>query len=97
MTREQGKPVKEAKVEISVAADTLDWFAEETRRAYGRVVPARAPKITNLVLKEPVGPVAAFTPVEFSDQPDRAQARRRAGGGLFDHRQSAGRSAGFPG
>ncbi len=65
MTREQGKPVKEAKVEISVAADTLDWFAEETRRAYGRVVPARAPKITNLVLKEPVGPVAAFTPWNF--------------------------------
>ncbi|MGP8233142.1 MAG: NAD-dependent succinate-semialdehyde dehydrogenase [Methylovirgula sp.] len=65
MTREQGKPVKEAKVEIAVAADTLDWFAEETRRAYGRVVPARAPNITNLVLKEPVGPVAAFTPWNF--------------------------------
>jgi succinate-semialdehyde dehydrogenase / glutarate-semialdehyde dehydrogenase len=65
MTREQGKPVKEAKVEISVAADTLDWFAEEARRAYGRVVPARAPNITNLVLKEPVGPVAAFTPWNF--------------------------------
>ncbi|MEW6435810.1 MAG: NAD-dependent succinate-semialdehyde dehydrogenase [Pseudomonadota bacterium] len=65
MTREQGKPVKEAKVEIAVAADTLDWFAEETRRAYGRTVPARAPNITNLVLKEPVGPVAAFTPWNF--------------------------------
>jgi succinate-semialdehyde dehydrogenase / glutarate-semialdehyde dehydrogenase len=65
MTREQGKPVKEAKVEISVAADTLDWFAEEARRAYGRVVPARAPNITNLVLKEPVGPVVAFTPWNF--------------------------------
>jgi succinate-semialdehyde dehydrogenase/glutarate-semialdehyde dehydrogenase len=65
MTREQGKPVKEAKVEISVAADTLDWFAEEARRAYGRVVPARAPNIINLVLKEPVGPVAAFTPWNF--------------------------------
>jgi succinate-semialdehyde dehydrogenase / glutarate-semialdehyde dehydrogenase len=65
MTREQGKPINEAKVEIAVAADTLDWFAEETRRAYGRVVPARAPNITNLVLKEPVGPVAAFTPWNF--------------------------------
>ncbi len=65
MTREQGKPVKEAKVEIAVAADTLDWFAEETRRSYGRVVPARAPNITNLVLKEPVGSVAAFTPWNF--------------------------------
>ncbi len=65
MTREQGKPVKEAKVELGVAADTLDWFADEARRAYGRVVPARAPNITNLVLKEPVGPVAAFTPWNF--------------------------------
>ena len=65
MTREQGKPIKEAKVEIAVAADTLDWFAEETRRAYGRTVPARAPNITNLVLKEPMGPVAAFTPWNF--------------------------------
>jgi succinate-semialdehyde dehydrogenase/glutarate-semialdehyde dehydrogenase len=65
MTREQGKPLGEARIEIAVAADTLDWFAEEARRAYGRVVPARAPNITNLVLKEPVGPVAAFTPWNF--------------------------------
>ncbi|WP_297300027.1 NAD-dependent succinate-semialdehyde dehydrogenase [uncultured Methylovirgula sp.] len=65
MTGEQGKPLKEAKVEIGVAADTLDWFADEARRAYGRTVPARAPDITNLVLKEPVGPVAAFTPWNF--------------------------------
>ncbi len=65
MTGEQGKPLKEAKVEIGVAADTLDWFADEARRAYGRTVPARAPDITNLVLKEPGGPVAAFTPWNF--------------------------------
>ena len=65
MTGEQGKPLKEAKVEIGVAADTLDWFADQARRAYGRTVPARAPDITNLVLKEPVGPVAAFTPWNF--------------------------------
>jgi succinate-semialdehyde dehydrogenase/glutarate-semialdehyde dehydrogenase len=65
MTREQGKPLKEARIEIAVAADTLDWFGEEARRAYGRMIPARAPNITNLVLKEPVGPVAAFTPWNF--------------------------------
>ncbi|MBD3764129.1 MAG: aldehyde dehydrogenase family protein, partial [Rhodobacterales bacterium] len=59
MTREQGKPLAEARIEVLAAADTLDWFAEEGRRAYGRIVPARAPNITNLVLKEPVGPVAA--------------------------------------
>jgi succinate-semialdehyde dehydrogenase / glutarate-semialdehyde dehydrogenase len=65
MTREQGKPLTEARIEVLAAADTLDWFAEESRRAYGRVVPARAPNITNLVLKEPVGPVAAFSPWNF--------------------------------
>jgi succinate-semialdehyde dehydrogenase / glutarate-semialdehyde dehydrogenase len=65
MTLEQGKPLAEARIEIEVAADTLDWFAEEAPRTYGRVVPARSPDITNLVLKEPVGPVAAFTPWNF--------------------------------
>ena len=65
MTREQGKPLAEARTEVLAAADTLDWFAEEGRRAYGRIVPARAPNITNLVMKEPVGPVAAFAPWNF--------------------------------
>lgn len=65
MTQEQGKPLGEAKVETLAAADIIDWFAEEARRAYGRVVPARAPGIYQLVIKEPVGPVAAFTPWNF--------------------------------
>jgi succinate-semialdehyde dehydrogenase / glutarate-semialdehyde dehydrogenase len=65
MTYEQGKPLGEARIEVFAAADTLDWFAEESRRAYGRVVPARAANITNLVLKIPVGPVAAFSPWNF--------------------------------
>jgi len=65
MTREQGKPLAESKIELEVAADTLDWFAEEARRTYGRVVPARSAAAENLVLKEPVGPVAAFTPWNF--------------------------------
>ncbi|MEP9379441.1 NAD-dependent succinate-semialdehyde dehydrogenase [Aquabacter sp. CN5-332] len=65
MTMEQGKPLAEAKVEILAAADIIEWFAEEARRAYGRVVPARAPGIYQLVIKEPVGPVAAFTPWNF--------------------------------
>jgi succinate-semialdehyde dehydrogenase/glutarate-semialdehyde dehydrogenase len=65
MTLEQGKPLPEAKGEILAGADTLDWFAEEARRAYGRVVPARSPNTYNLVIKEPVGPVAAFSPWNF--------------------------------
>ena len=65
MTLEQGKPLIEAKGEVLAGADVIDWFAEEGRRAYGRVVPARADGIYQLVIKEPVGPVAAFTPWNF--------------------------------
>jgi len=65
MTLEQGKPLAEAKVEVLAGADTIDWFAEEGRRAYGRVIPARQHDVYQLVIKEPVGPVAAFTPWNF--------------------------------
>ena len=65
MTMEQGKPLREARIEIGVGADVMEWFAEEGRRAYGRVIPARADGVTQLVLREPVGPVAAFTPWNF--------------------------------
>ncbi|MFG1391470.1 NAD-dependent succinate-semialdehyde dehydrogenase [Xanthobacter agilis] len=65
MTLEQGKPLAEARAETLAAADIIDWFAEEGRRAYGRVIPARAPGVYQLVIKEPVGPVAAFTPWNF--------------------------------
>ncbi len=65
MTLEQGKPLAEARGETLAGADVIDWFAEEARRTYGRVIPARAEGIYQLVLKEPVGPVAAFTPWNF--------------------------------
>jgi succinate-semialdehyde dehydrogenase/glutarate-semialdehyde dehydrogenase len=65
LTLEQGKPLGEAKMEAMAAADIIDWFAEEARRAYGRVIPARAEGVYQLVVKEPVGPVAAFTPWNF--------------------------------
>ncbi len=65
MTQEQGKPLTEAKVEILAGADIIDWFAAEGMRAYGRIVPSRNPAAQQLVLKEPVGPVAAFTPWNF--------------------------------
>ncbi len=65
LTLEQGKPLIEAKGEVMAGADVIDWFAEEARRTYGRVVPARADGVYQLVIKEPVGPVAAFTPWNF--------------------------------
>jgi len=65
LTAEQGKPIAEAKMEVLAGADIIDWFAEEARRTYGRVIPARAEGVYQLVVKEPVGPVAAFSPWNF--------------------------------
>ncbi|MBS3996174.1 MAG: NAD-dependent succinate-semialdehyde dehydrogenase [Hydrogenophaga sp.] len=66
LTQEQGKPLGEAKAEVMAGADILDWFAEEGSRTYGRIVASRAnPAIRQMVLKDPVGPVAAFTPWNF--------------------------------
>ncbi len=65
LTMEQGKTLVEAKGETLAGADIIDWFAEEGKRAYGRLIPARAPGIYQLAIKEPVGPVAAFTPWNF--------------------------------
>ncbi|QBQ98868.1 NAD-dependent succinate-semialdehyde dehydrogenase [Paraburkholderia pallida] len=65
LTLEQGKPLAEATREIAQAADVIDWFAEEGRRAYGRVIPARAPNVQQWVVQKPVGPVAALTPWNF--------------------------------
>lgn len=65
VTQEVGKPLAEGRWEAAVAADTLEWFAEEGRRAYGRVLPARQGKTRFSVVKEPVGPVAAFAPWNF--------------------------------
>ncbi|CAN5259466.1 NAD-dependent succinate-semialdehyde dehydrogenase [soil metagenome] len=65
MTREQGKPLAEARMETLAAGDIMDWFAEESRRMYGQIIPARVDGVSQLVTKEPVGPVAAFTPWNF--------------------------------
>ncbi|MGE0211567.1 MAG: NAD-dependent succinate-semialdehyde dehydrogenase [Parvibaculaceae bacterium] len=65
MTLEQGKVLAESMIEVHFTADTLEWYAEECKRAYGRVIPSRAPGQRLMVLKEPVGPVAAFSPWNF--------------------------------
>jgi succinate-semialdehyde dehydrogenase/glutarate-semialdehyde dehydrogenase len=66
MTQEQGKPLAEAKIETMAAAEIIEWFAEEGFRVYGRIVPHRSNlAIRQMVLKDPVGPVAAFTPWNF--------------------------------
>ncbi|MCG1040602.1 MULTISPECIES: NAD-dependent succinate-semialdehyde dehydrogenase [Burkholderiaceae] len=65
MTQEQGKPFAEARIEVLSAADIIEWFADEGRRVYGRIVPSRNFAVQQSVLKEPIGPVAAFTPWNF--------------------------------
>lgn len=65
LTLEQGKPLAEARTECAMAADLIKWYAEEARRTYGRIIPARLPGSLMQVRKQPVGPVAAFSPWNF--------------------------------
>ncbi|WP_427912823.1 NAD-dependent succinate-semialdehyde dehydrogenase [Ramlibacter sp. MMS24-I3-19] len=66
LTQEQGKPLAEAKGEALAAGDIIEWFAEEGFRVYGRIVPSRWNlSVRQMVVKDPVGPVAAFTPWNF--------------------------------
>lgn len=66
ITQEQGKPLVEAKGETLAAADMIEWYADEGLRVYGRLVPSRfKPELRQMVVKDPVGPVAAFTPWNF--------------------------------
>ena len=65
MTAEQGKPLAEAKGEVAYAASFLEWFGEEAKRIYGETIPSHAPDKRIIVMKEPVGVVAAITPWNF--------------------------------
>jgi len=65
LTMENGKPLVEARTEVLASADIVDWFAEEGRRAYGRVIPARGAHVRQIVITDPVGPAVAFTPWNF--------------------------------
>ncbi|PYE18392.1 succinate-semialdehyde dehydrogenase/glutarate-semialdehyde dehydrogenase [Paraburkholderia silvatlantica] len=81
MTTEEGKALHEAEYEIAAAADYFEWFAEQGKRAYGRVVPARRPEVQQLVKRQPIGPVAAFTPWNFPGiTPSRKLAAALAAG-----------------
>ena len=65
MTAEQGKPLAEAKGEIAYAASFIEWFAEESKRIYGDIIPAFRTDSRLLVLRQPVGVAAAITPWNF--------------------------------
>jgi succinate-semialdehyde dehydrogenase/glutarate-semialdehyde dehydrogenase len=78
MTAEQGKPLAESKAEIAYAASFLEWFAEEGKRLYGDVIPGHQADKRILVLRQPVGVVAAITPWNFP----AAMITRKAGPAL---------------
>jgi len=65
ITLDMGKPLAEAKLEVLTCAEHAEWHAEEGRRIYGRVIPARAPHVRQIVTREPVGVCVAFTPWNF--------------------------------
>lgn len=65
LTAEQGKPLAEARGEVLAAADQFDWCADEARRLYGRIIDGHSREARILVLTQPVGPVAAFSPWNF--------------------------------
>jgi succinate-semialdehyde dehydrogenase / glutarate-semialdehyde dehydrogenase len=65
LTQEQGKPLAEARAEVLFGAEIIEWFAEEGKRVAGRIVAPRTADTLQQVFKEPVGPVAAFTPWNF--------------------------------
>ena len=64
LTTEQGKPIGEARAEVMSSASLFDYFAEEAKRSYGRVL-VRQTGLRSIVIKQPVGPVASFTPWNF--------------------------------
>ncbi len=75
-TMEQGKSFAESRMEVLTSADIIDWYAEEGRRSYGRIVPGRGKGVRQIVLQEPVGVAAAFTPWNF---PTLTPVRKIAG------------------
>src|SRR5208282_4227137 len=78
MTAEQGKPLAESKSEIAYAASFIEWFAEEAKRVYGDVIPGHSADKRILVLRQPIGVVAAITAWNFP----AAMITRKAGPAL---------------
>jgi succinate-semialdehyde dehydrogenase/glutarate-semialdehyde dehydrogenase len=76
MTLEQGKPIDQARLEILRGCEIIEWDATEGLRVYGRIIPSE-PGMRHSVLRQPIGPVAAFSPWNFpmSSLPARWQAR----------------------
>jgi succinate-semialdehyde dehydrogenase/glutarate-semialdehyde dehydrogenase len=84
MTAEQGKPLAESRGEVAYAASFVEWFAEEGKRVYGDVIPGHQADKRILVLRQPIGVVAAITPWNFP----AAMITRKAGPALAAAKRS---------
>ena len=78
MTAEQGKPLAESRGEIAYGASFIEFFAEEAKRIYGETIPSPWPNARMVVIKQPIGVVAAITPWNFPN----AMITRKAGPAL---------------
>jgi len=65
LTLEEGKTIGESRAEVATSADIIEWYGQEGQRTYGRVIPPRSGDVRQIVVREPIGPVAAFTPWNF--------------------------------
>ena len=95
LTMEEGKVLMEAKLEVASAADIIDWYAGEGQRAYGRIIPARADGVRNLVTMEPIGVVAGFSPWNFPVTQAVRKIAASLAARLLDHHQVPRRDAGL--
>ena len=94
MTLEMGKPLDEARGEVRKFAQAMRFYAEEAERIGGETIPNESDEFLSVVRKEPVGPVAAITPVELPGRAGRLEARRRARRRLHHGHQAVGVHAG---
>ena len=93
LTTEQGKPLPEGKGETLHAADTFEWFAEEGKRSYGRIIPPTNVMKRHHAIKHPVGVVASITPWNFPVTLSRAQDRPGPGRRMHDRQPPGGPDA----
>ena len=91
LTQEQGKPLTEARLEVLHAADTFEWFAEEGKRAYGRIIPSMNVAKRHYAIKHPRGGRGDDHALEFSGGVTQPQNRPGTGGGLH-RREPPGRA-----
>ncbi len=78
LTMENGKPLAESRGEVAFSAEATRWYAEEGKRAYGRIVPGRVPGQRQMVYKEPVGVVVAFAAWNFPPRMSSARFPARS-------------------